>query len=159
MGMKFATSGLCLVTKSKSPNCWRSFVFHSSELHIADHTKHSFPINPIFNHSTLYYYQNHGQTAAIPKEGLAKTPAMSSPVLFVIVGKNEPLFEAEIDTSNSSGGGAEAEAEAAVAVAAEDSSRANGPRARITSYCIRRWISSRRARGRPIACTFAWWTR
>jgi hypothetical protein len=30
---------------------------------------------------------------------------MSSPVLFVIVGKNEPLFEAEIDTSNSSGGG------------------------------------------------------
>ncbi|KAL3763993.1 hypothetical protein ACHAW5_007612 [Stephanodiscus triporus] len=30
---------------------------------------------------------------------------MSSPVLFVIVGKNEPLFEAEIDTSLSSTGG------------------------------------------------------
>jgi hypothetical protein len=30
---------------------------------------------------------------------------MSSPVLFVIVGKNEPLYEAEIDTSHSSAGG------------------------------------------------------
>jgi hypothetical protein len=50
------------------------------------------------------FHQNHGQTAAIPKEGLTKAPAMSSPVLFVIVGKNEPLFEAEIDTSHSSGG-------------------------------------------------------
>ena len=31
---------------------------------------------------------------------------MSSPILFVIVGKNEPLFEAEIDThSGGSGGG------------------------------------------------------
>jgi hypothetical protein len=30
---------------------------------------------------------------------------MSSPVLFVIVGKNEPLFEAEIDPSHSSAGG------------------------------------------------------
>ena len=27
---------------------------------------------------------------------------MSSPVLFVVVGKNEPLFEAEIDTQSSS---------------------------------------------------------
>ena len=29
---------------------------------------------------------------------------MSTPVLFVIVGKNEPLFEAEIDTGASAGG-------------------------------------------------------
>lgn len=29
---------------------------------------------------------------------------MSTPVLFVIVGKNEPLFEAEIDTHSSAGG-------------------------------------------------------
>ena len=28
---------------------------------------------------------------------------MSTPVLFVIVGKNEPLFEAEIDTTSASG--------------------------------------------------------
>lgn len=30
---------------------------------------------------------------------------MSSPILFVIVGKNEPLFEAEIDTHSGGGGG------------------------------------------------------
>mmetsp|Transcript_18627 Transcript_18627/g.26513 ORF Transcript_18627/g.26513 Transcript_18627/m.26513 type:complete len:139 (+) Transcript_18627:198-614(+) len=29
---------------------------------------------------------------------------MSTPILFVIVGKNEPLFEAEIDTTGASGG-------------------------------------------------------
>jgi len=30
---------------------------------------------------------------------------MSSPILFVIVGKNEPLFEAEIDTYTGTTGG------------------------------------------------------
>ena len=30
---------------------------------------------------------------------------MSTPILFVIVGKNEPLFEAEIDTTSGAAGG------------------------------------------------------
>ena len=30
---------------------------------------------------------------------------MSTPILFVIVGKNEPLFEAEIDSTSGAAGG------------------------------------------------------